>query len=105
MLNAGLHKHQRLALLNALTDRRLRGIVSSLGINPEETKVATHILKNMRSVLMRARMKSNRHAKVTKARRLVAKTLLLATVQSPESMTKDNAAVTKRKFTDTFGIS
>ena len=68
VLNAGLHKHQRLALLNALTDRRLRGIVSSLGINPEETKVATHILKNMRSVLMRARMKSNRHAKVTKAR-------------------------------------
>ena len=54
---------------------------------------------------MRARMKSNRHAKVTKARQLVAKTLLLATVQSPESMTKDNAAVTKRKFTDSFGIS
>ena len=81
VLKAGHPKHQRLALLNALTDKRLRDLVSSLGIDTEETRIGIDVLRNMRKVLNRARMKSHR-GRVSKDRRQIAKSLLLTTVQT-----------------------
>ena len=50
ILKAGTRDHQRLTLRNALTDRRIRDLVVSLGLNMEEMKVAIHIMKNVRKV-------------------------------------------------------
>ncbi len=105
MLDAGTRKHKRLALLNTLTDNQMRAIVASLGLNPEEIKVALHVLKNMRKVLSRSRTKDKVRAKVTKSRQLVAKTMLLDSVHSPEPASQGNASSNKNSYTKHYGIS
>ena len=84
ILDAGTRDHQRLALRNATTDRRIKDLVASLGLNMEEIKVAIHLVKNTRKVLMRSRMKSSHRGNVSKAKQLIGQTVMLAAVQSPD---------------------